>query len=191
MARLTAFIHLTLDGVMQAPGRPDEDPRGDFPYGGWSVPYQAMAPRESMAATGALLFGRRTYQDFYAVWPRRTDGNPFTEVLNNTPKYVASRTLHEPLPWSNSILLQGDLAEAVRKLKGELERDIVVLGSGDLMQTLMRHNLVDQYVLNIHPLVLGTGRRLFEDGGAHATLNLVSASPTPTGVIVTTYQPAE
>jgi dihydrofolate reductase len=144
------------------------------------------AAGESVATTGGLLFGRRTYEDFYKVWPNRTD-NPFTEVLNNTPKYVASRTLKEPLPWMNSILLKGDVTEAVSKLKTQLPKDLVVLGSGELIKTLIKHNLIDQYILLIHPLVLGTGRRLFEDGGLLTALQLVDTKTTSTGVVVATY----
>jgi dihydrofolate reductase len=155
------------------------------------MPYATMeAAEESMAYSGALLLGRRTYEDFYAVWPNRTD-NPFTAVLNNTQKYVASTTLSEPLPWSNSTLLKGDAAEAVASLKEEPGQDFVVLGSGELVQSLMRRNLVDEYVLLIHPLVLGSGRRLFTDGGTFAALRLVGTKTTTTGVVIATYQPAE
>src|SRR4029077_750879 len=157
MRRIIVFMSVTLDGVMQAPGRPDEDVRGGFAHGGWAIPYadptMGKVAAESMATTAALLFGRRTYEDFYAVWPNRKD-NPFTEVLNNTRKYVASTTLKEPLPWSNSTLLKGDAAEAVAALKAQVVKDIVVRGSGALLQSLMRHKLVDEYVLQIHPLVL-------------------------------------
>jgi len=187
MSKVVVFTNLTLDGVMQAPGRPDEDRRGGFEHGGWATPYATMeAAEESMANTGALLLGRRTYEDFYAVWPNRTD-NPFTAVLNNTQKYVASTTLKEPLSWSNSTLLKGDAAEAVARLKEEPGKDLVVLGSGELVQSLMRHNLVDAYVLLIHPLVLGSGRRLFTDGGAFAALRLVATKTTTTGVVIATY----
>src|SRR5437763_8184142 len=154
MSKVVVFMNLTLDGVMQAPARPDEDTRGSFEHGGWAMPYATMeAAEESKAYSGALLLGRRTYEDFYTVWPNRTD-NPFTEVLNNAQKYVASTTLEEPLPWSNSTLLKGDVAEAVAKLREEQGKDIIVLGSGELVQSLMRHDLVDKYVLLIHPLVL-------------------------------------
>jgi len=191
MSKAVVFMNLTLDGVMQAPGRPDEDRRGGFEHGGWAMPYATMeAAEESMAYTGALLLGRRTYEDFYAVWPNRTD-NPFTAVLNNTQKYVASTTLEEPLSWSNSTLLKGDAAEAVARLKEELGKDLVILGSGELVQSLMRRNLVDEYVLLIHPLVLGSGRRLFADGGAFAALRLVDTKTTTTGVVIATYQLAE
>src|SRR5947209_1675805 len=119
MSKVVVFMNLTLDGVMQAPGRPDEDRRGGFEHGGWATPYATMeAARASMANTNALLLGRRTYEDFYTVWPNRTD-NPFTAVLNNIQKCVASTTLSEPLPWSNSTLLKGDAAEAVARLKQE------------------------------------------------------------------------
>src|SRR5437667_7574903 len=191
MSKVVVFTNLTLDGVMQAPGRPDEDRRGGFEHGGWATPYATMeAAEESMANTGALLLGRRTYEDFYTVWPNRTD-NPFTPVLNNTQKYVASTTLSEPLPWSNSTLLKGDAAEAVARLKEDPGKDLVVLGSGELVQSLMRRNLVDEYVLLIHPLVLGSGRRLFADGGAFAALRLANTRPTTTGVVIATYQPTE
>ncbi len=191
MSKVVVFMNLTLDGVMQAPGRPDEDRRGEFEHGGWATPYATMeAAEESMAYTGALLLGRRTYEDFYAVWPNRTD-NPFTAVLNNTQKYVASTTLEEPLSWSNSTLLKGDAAEAVARLKEELGKDLVILGSGELVQSLMRRNLVDEYVLLIHPLILGSGRRLFADGGAFAALRLVGTKTTTTGVVIATYELAE
>jgi dihydrofolate reductase len=143
-----------------------------------------------MPNIGALLLGRRTYEDFYAVWPNRTD-NPFTEVLNNTQKYVASTTLKEPLPWRNSTLLKGEVPEAVATLKAQLGKDILVLGSGELVQTLRKHNLADEYVLLIHPLILGSGRRLFPDGSAFAALRLVDTKTTTTGVVIATYRPVE
>jgi len=187
MSKVVVFTNLTLDGVMQAPGRPDEDRRGGFEHGGWATPYAAMAQAgESMANTSALLLGRRTYEDFYTVWPNRTD-NPYTAVLNNMQKYVASTTLSEPLSWINSTLLKGDAAEAVARLKEEPGKDLLVMGSGELVQSLMRRNLVDSYVLLIHPLVLGSGRRLFTDGGAFAALRLVATSTTTTGVVIATY----
>lgn len=194
MSKVVVFMSVTLDGVMQAPGRPDEDLRGGFQYGGWAAPYSdpdlGRAAGESMATTGGLLFGRRTYEDFYRVWPNRTD-NPFTEVLNNTRKYVASRTLKEPLPWINSILLKDDVPQAVADLKTQLSKDLVILGSGELVQTLMRHKLVDLYMLLIHPLVLGSGQRLFRDGGPFARLRLTDAKTTSTGVWIATYEPVE
>src|SRR5260370_6707497 len=156
MSKVVVFTNLRLDGYVQAPGRLDEDRRGGFEHGGWATPYAAMAQAgNSMANTGALLLGRRTYEDFYAVWPNRTD-NPYTAVLNNTQKYVASTTLEEPLPWSNSTLLKGDAAEAVARLKEEPGKDFVVLGSGELVQSLIRRNLVDDDLLLIPPLGLGS-----------------------------------
>lgn len=194
MRRIVAFELLSLDGVMQAPGRPDEDPRGGFKHGGWAGPYadpvMGRMVGKSMATSGALLFGRRTYEDFYAVWPNRTD-NPYTEVLNNSQKYVASTTLKEPLPWSNSTLLKGDVPGALRKLKNQTGQDIVVLGSGELVNTLRQHNLVDEYLFLIHPLVLGSGRRLFADHSAYAALRLIDSTTTTTGVVIATYQPAQ
>jgi len=187
-------LSLTLDGVMQAPGRPDEDRRGGFEYGGWAVPYAdpvlARVAAQSMGATGSILLGRRTYQDFYSYWPHQTD-NPFTAVLDNAQKYVASKTLEEPLPWINSTLLKGDVPEAVAELRARSDKDVVVLGSGELVRTLMRHGLVDEYVLLIHPLVLGSGRRLFTDDGPPAAMHLVDSTTTTTGVVVGTYRPAE
>src|SRR5713101_294062 len=191
MSKIVAFTSLTLDGVMQGPGRPDEDRRAGFEHGGWAIPYadsvMGAASAESGKSSGALLFGRRTYEDFYDVWPKRTDDNPFTAVLNNTQKYVASTTLKEPLPWVNSTLLKGDAAEAVARLKVELGKDLLIMGSGELVQSLMRRTVIDEYVLLIHPLVLGSGRRLFTDGGAFAALRLVATSTTTTGVVIATY----
>jgi dihydrofolate reductase len=191
MTRIVAFTSVTLDGVMQAPGRPDEDTRGGFEHGGWAVPYsdEAMgkAAGDSMSTTGGLLFGRRTYEDFYRIWPSQKD-NPFTEVLNNSPKYVASRSLKAPLPWQNSILLEGDAIQAVAALRKEPGKDLVILGSGDLIRSLLPHGLVDRFILLIHPLVLGAGQRLFDDGDALAKLNLVETTTTPKGVVVATYE---
>ena len=192
MSNVVVLMHLTLDGVMQAPGRPDEDLRGGFAHGGWARP-RGDSVREAfggIAEGGALLFGRRTYEDFFAVWPNQTD-NPFTTALNNTQKYVASTTLREPLPWSNSTLLKGDAAEAVASLKQQLGKDLLIMGSGELIQSLMPHNLVDEYVLLIHPLVLGTGRRLFPEGSPTTELRLADAKTTASGVVVATYKAAE
>jgi dihydrofolate reductase len=193
MRKVVVFMNLTLDGVMQAPGRPDEDRRGGFEHGGWAITYadpvMGKVAGESMATTGGILLGRRTYEDFYSVWPNRKDNNPFTEVLNKTQKFVASTTLHEPLPWINSTLLEGDAAEAVARLKEQPGKDIVVLGSGELVQSLMRRHLIDEYVLQIHPLILGSGRRLFNDGGSRDALRLVDTKTTSTGVVIATYQP--
>jgi dihydrofolate reductase len=193
MPRIIAFIHLTLDGVMQAPARPDEDTRGGFRRGGWANgyddPIMARAVGESMGTTGAILLGRRTYEDFYQVWPKRTD-NPFTPVLNNTLKYVASRTLTEPLPWMNSKLLPGNAEESVAALREQPGKDVVILGSGLLVQSLLRCKLVDELMLMIHPIMLGSGRRLFAEDGTFATLKLEQATPTTKGVVITRYRPA-
>jgi dihydrofolate reductase len=191
MSNVVVIVNLTLDGVMQAPGRPDEDTRGGFAHGGWAVPYGAMGSQmaERGVATGALLFGRRTYEDFAGFWPHQKD-NPFTPVLDNMTKYVASRTLTEPLPWKNSTLLEGDAADAVAELKQQAGKDLVILGSGELVTSLMHRNLVDEYVLLIHPLVLGSGRRLFPEGTAPADLRLTASTTTASGVVIATYHPA-
>jgi dihydrofolate reductase len=193
MSRVVVINHVTLDGVMQAPGRPDEDLRGGFEHGGWATSrmdaVMGKVMGEGMAQGGALLFGRRTYEDLHAFWPSQKD-NPFTEVLNKVRKYVASTTLREPLPWSNSTLLKGDAAEAVARLKDQPGKDIGILGSGQLVQSLMPRKLIDEYVLMIHPLVLGSGRRLFSDGGPFAALKLVDTKTTTTGVVIATYRNA-
>ena len=190
MCKIVVIESLSLDGVMQAPGRPDEDLRGGFQYGGWAVPYRdavlGSVMAEGMAEAGPLLFGRRTYEDFFRVWPGRKD-NPYTEVLNNSLKYVASRSLAEPLPWSNSRLLKGEAAQEVARLREQPGKDVVVLGSGELVGSLMRHDLVDEYVLLIHPLLLGSGRRLFPDDGTFATLRLAETKTTTTGVVIASY----
>jgi dihydrofolate reductase len=192
MGRIVVVNHLTLDGVMQAPGRADEDTRDGFRHGGWAAPYadpvMAQTMGEGMARPSALLFGRRTYEDFYSVWPNRTD-NPFTPVLNASIKYVASRTLKAPLPWANSVLLEGDVAEAVAHLKAR-EEDLVILGSGELIRTLLPAGLIDELLLTIHPLVMGQGRRLFPEKGPYLPFRLVESKPTTTGVLIARYQPA-
>ncbi len=192
MGKIVVINHVTFDGVMQAPAGADEDPRDGFKHGGWAVPYgdavMAEVMGKGMAGEGSLLFGRRTYEQFYEVWPGRTDGNPFTEVLNSRQKYVASRTLTEPLPWVNSTLLGGDAADAVAALKTEHDHDLGIFGSGVLVQSLLRRELIDEFLLTIHPLVLGSGRRLFPDGGAFARLELIDVTPTSTGVLIATYR---
>jgi dihydrofolate reductase len=192
MRKVTVTNNLSLDGVMQAPGRPDEDTRGGFQRGGWALPYNdevmGRVMGEGMAQTGALLLGRRTYQDFAGYWPHQKD-NPFTEVLDKVQKYVASTTLTEPLPWRNSTLLEGDAADAVARLKEQPGPDIAILGSGELIQSLRARHLIDGYVLIIHPLILGSGRRLFPDG-APAALRLTNSVTTTTGVVIAMYQAA-
>lgn len=193
MGKIVVTNNLTLDGVMQAPGRPDEDTRDDFEHGGWAVPYfdevMGKVMGEAMANGGPLLLGRRTYEDFYSFWPNQTD-NPFTEVLNKTRKYVVSGTLREPLPWENSTLLDGDVVAAVQRLKAQSDEDMTVLGSGQLVYALIRNNLVDVYRLSIHPLVLGAGRRMFPDDTV-VDLRLTNSVTTTTGVVIATYQPSE
>ena len=195
MSRVVVFESVTLDGVMQAPGRADEDRRGGFQHGGWATPYAdealGAAAGERMAQGGALLLGRRTYEDFYSFWPNQPEDNPFTQVLNNFQKYVASTTLREPLPWVNSTLLEGDTAGAVASLKGQPGPDLVVLGSGVLVQALREADLVDEYVLLLHPLILGSGRRLFPEAGPSQTLRLIDSTTTGTGVTIGTYRPGE
>jgi dihydrofolate reductase len=189
MRNVRVYNLVTLDGVIQAP-----HPNEEFEHAGWAVPYQDEVMLENatrgMGGEGALLLGRRTYESMAAAWPNAPKDNPFTEVMNSYKKYVASRTLSEPLEWNNSELLRGDAAEAVGALKEQDGPNLVVLGSGDLIQALMRAELVDELVLPVHPLVLGTGQRLFADPGTFAKLRLVDAKPTTTGVIVTRYQPA-
>jgi dihydrofolate reductase len=191
MGKLTAFTFVTLDGVMQGPASPEEDPRDGFEQGGWQQQYfdevLGGIATEGMAEENALLFGRRTYEDFYGYWPTAPQPNLFTDFLNRADKYVASSTLKEPLPWENCTLLKGDAGEAVAELKARVDKDIAIMGSGDLIHTLRRHDLIDEYTVLIHPLVLGSGRRLFEHGVPPAKLQLVDTKTSTTGVIVAHY----
>ena len=191
MRKISATLNISMDGVIQGPGRPDEDTRGGFDRGGWALPYndEVMAQRmsEGMASSGTMLFGRRTYEDFYGYWPRQTD-NPFTPYLNKATKYVVSSTLSEPLPWQNSILLPGDPAASVAGLKSQPGPDLGIVGSAQLVRSLLAANLVDRYVLLIHPLVLGQGRRLFDERGPGVDFDLVDSVTTSKGVIIATYQ---
>jgi dihydrofolate reductase len=195
MSRIRVVNHLTLDGVMQAPASPDEDTRDGFAHGGWAIAGQDQVMGrilgEGMAkGPGRLLFGRRTYEHMYGYWPHQK-GNPISEVLNNAQKYVASRTLSDPLPWENSILLRGGAADAVAQIKAEGGKDIVVLGSGDLLQSLMARGLVDEYLLMIHPLVLGSGHRLFRNASSQQALTLTDSVITTKGVVMATYRPED
>ena len=188
MRRVVVCTNLSLDGVMQSPARPDEDPRNGFQRGGWAAPYAAMGHAGHVfAAADSLLFGRRTYEDFYNVWPKRPD-SPFTPWLNAAQKYVVSRTLREPLPWVNSSLL-GEAAAGIRALKQQSGKDILIMGSGELVRSLMGAQVIDEFVLLIHPLVLGAGTRLFADAGPFVKLALVSSTTTPNGVVIATYHP--
>jgi dihydrofolate reductase len=195
MSKVVANTNVTLDGVMQAPAGRDEDPRGGFEHGGWATPYfdQVMAEQagQGIAQGGAFLFGRRTYEHFASVWPHQPDEDMFANVLNGRTKYVASRTLEEPLAWEHSTLLQGDAADAVAELKQQEDKELVILGSGELIRSLMPRGLIDEYRLLIHPLVLGSGRRLFTEDGTFATLRLVDTTTTTTGVVIATYVPGE
>jgi dihydrofolate reductase len=194
MSRLRVVNNVTLDGVMQSPGHPDEDRRGGFEHGGWAAPYfdDVMLRRMStgMDKGGSLLFGRRTYEKMEAGWRDGPEDSPFTAVMNERQKYVASRTLAGPLDWQNSTLLEGDAAEAVAALKQQSGGDTVILGSGELVRSLMPHELIDEIVLSIHPLVLGSGLRLFADAGPFRAFTLVDSVTTTTGVIIATYETA-
>ncbi len=197
MGRIVVMNHLTLDGVMQGPGRLDEDTRGGFTQGGWAQRSTAAgdaagkAMGERMTAGGGFagwLFGRWTYEDLMASWNRQ--GGPFKESLNDAPKYVASNTLREPMPWPNSTLLRGHISEAVHALKDQTNGVLAIMGSGELIASLMATDLIDEYLLMIHPLVLGTGRRLFRDG-AGVRLRLTNCTTTRDGLVIATYEPAK
>ena len=194
MGTIEVVNHISLDGVTQGPGRADEDTRGGFEHGGWGTAYaDEVMGRTLMAGaeqTAGLLLGRRTYQDFFDYWPHQTD-NPYTEVLNQARKYVASRTLSEPLPWQNSIVLRGDLGSALGSLKAEVDGTLVVLGSGELVRSLTALRLVDRFVIVINPLLLGQGRRLFAESGPRHNLRLVDSVVTTTGAIIATYAVGE
>ena len=190
--RLTATTFLTLDGVMQAPGGPEEDRSGGFEHGGWSFPYAdedfGRLVTGWFAQADAFLLGRRTYEIFAAFWPLVADAaDPVASPLNALPKYVASRTL-EAATWQNTTLLEGDVAEEVAKLKEQPGRELQVHGSGDLLQTLMAHDLVDEHRLFVYPVVVGSGRRLFREGAPPRSLKLVETTTTSTGVVVATYR---
>jgi dihydrofolate reductase len=190
---VSVISSVTLDGVVQAPARPDEDTRDGFRYGGWAVPYseETAAAFGDVIATatttgGGFLLGRRTYLDFVEAWPKGRPDHQYTAVLTATPKYVASTTLTEPLPWENSILLNHPVQQ-VADLKREM--NLVIMGSGALVCSLSRARLIDEFVLPIAPLVLGEGRRLFPAGFPHTRLTLTNTRTTADGVIVATYRP--
>jgi dihydrofolate reductase len=191
MGKVIVMNSITLDGVMQGPGRPDEDPRGGFQHGGWAVPYadEAMVAKmgERMGGERAWLFGRHTYEQLLTSWNAR--GGPFKDALNSTLKYVASSNPSASLEWPNSILLHGDVPTAVAELKRSSGANLVIMGSGVLIGSLMAADLIDEYLLMIAPLVLGTGRRLF-DGGVRAGLRLIDSSTTSKGVLIAVYEPA-
>jgi dihydrofolate reductase len=193
MGKLQVGTFVTLDGVMQAPGGPDEDRDGGFEHGGWSFHYwdDAMGERitESTLRADALLLGRRTYEIFASHWPNVGDEDPVAAKLNSVPKYVASRTLDE-VTWRNSKLLEGDVVDAVARLKKEVDGEIQVTGSATLLQTLIGADLVDGYELWVFPLVLGGGKRLFGDGTVPASFELVDSQMSSTGVAIHAYKRA-
>lgn len=188
MGKVIVMNGVTLDGVMQGPGRPDEDTRGGFEHGGWGVPYgdEATVAKmgERMGEDRAFLFGRRTYEDLLATWNAR--GGPFKDALNDAHKYVASRNPEARLEWPNSTLLHGDVPAAVSELKESASTNLVIMGSGVLIGSLMAADVIDEYLVMIAPLVLGTGRRLFA-GGTYASLRLVESTTTSKGVVIATY----
>lgn len=191
LRKLVVISFLTLDGVMQAPGGEDEDGEGGFRHGGWQRPFfgdgDGVIP-ETISKAGALLLGRKTYDIFAGYWP--TVGREvewFGGFMNQVTKYVASTTLQQA-EWENSMLLEGDAAEAVARIKREPGGDIFVFGSGDFCQTLMREHLVDEYLLMIHPLTLGSGKRLFREGGPTRDLELVKSTTTRKGVLLLSYR---
>jgi dihydrofolate reductase len=191
MAKVIVIEHLTLDGVMQAPAKPDEDTRDGFDYGGWAMansdPAMQQVMGARMGASWSLLAGRVTYENFAKVWPNAPQPNPFTEILNRVEKFVVSSTLREPLPWQNSFLLRGEGAAAVADLKQRHDKTLIIFGSGVLVHTLMLKDLIDEYVLQIHPLVLGKGHRFFDEAPA-TKLDLIDSVTTSTGVVIATYQ---
>lgn len=190
MGKVVVMNSVTLDGVMQGPGRPDEDTRDGFAHGGWAVPYgdDAMVAKmgERMGQDRAFLFGRHTYEQLLTSWNDR--GGPFKDALNDTHKYVASSNPEAKLEWPNSTLLHGDIPAAVAELKEKAPTNLVIMGSGVLIASLMAADVIDEYLVMIAPLVLGTGRRLFPEG-VQATLRLTENVATSTGMLLVTYEP--
>jgi dihydrofolate reductase len=196
MRKLIVNEWMSLDGVVQAPGAPDEDTSGSFKHGGWHMRYfddlSQQKVLEGFAETGGMLLGRRTYEIFAAYWPNAPEEEQvIAEPMNTLPKYVASTTLEDPLEWQNSRVLQGDLTDAVNALKQEEGKDLHVIGSTKLVQSLIANDLVDELRLMIDPVVLGGGKRIFPEDGALKSLRLVESQPTTTGAILATYAPDE
>jgi dihydrofolate reductase len=195
MPRIVVSEFLTLDGVMQAPGDPNEDRSGGFDHGGWQLAYFddtfGSTMMDAFAATGGMLLGRVTYENFAAFWPKQPADDPLAATMNGLQKYVVSTTLAEPLAWQNSTLIQADVPAEVAKLREGSGKEIQVIGSGELVQMLIEHDLVDAYRLMVHPLVLGKGKRLFRDDTTPTKLRLVDSKATTTGVLILTYEPAE
>jgi dihydrofolate reductase len=192
MGELVVNMFTSLDGVLQAPGGPDEDREEGYKYGGWQAPYfdedSGKAIGDHMAGMEALLLGRKTYEIFAGYWPNQGAENPIAAKMNETPKYVASRTL-ETVGWANSELLQGDVAEAVARVKGQFGR-VDVIGSGNLVQTLLRNDLVDRLNLWVYPVLLGSGKRLFAEGTVPTALRLVESASFPKGAVLLAYERA-
>ncbi|MBC6463554.1 dihydrofolate reductase family protein [Actinomadura sp. HBU206391] len=190
MRKLMVTTFVSLDGVMQAPGGGDEDRDGGFEHGGWAVPHIDQGILQRMAAltgrAGALLLGRKTYDVFAATWPLAGADDPIGARMNGLRKYVASRTL-DTVSWQNSTLLSGDVAEAVGRLKQGEGGEIQVHGSGEMVQTLVRHELVDEFQLLVFPVLIGSGKRLFADGTVPSGLELLDTTTSSTGVLVSTY----
>lgn len=193
MGSIVAIEHISLDGVYQAPARADEDTRGGFTQGGWTAagndPAMQAAIGARMSRGWALLTGRVTYEDLRGAWQTPRQPNPFSDALNGVTKYVASTTLTEPLAWENSVLLRGDVGDAVARLKHASAETLVIFGSGVLVRSLMSRALVDELLLMIHPVILGDGMRLFDSEAARAALELSESSTTGTGVIIASYRP--
>jgi dihydrofolate reductase len=192
MGKVVVMNGITLDGVMQAPGRPDEDTRDGFTHGGWGIPYSDQAAvakmGERMGEDRVFLFGRRTYEQLLTSWNAR--GGPFKHALNDTPKFVASSNPAASLEWPNSMLLNGDVPASVAELRESSAANLVIMGSGVLIASLMAADLIDEYLLMIAPLVLGTGRRLFPEG-VRAPLRLAECVATSTGALLATYEREE
>ena len=190
MTKISVFQSVTLDGVMQGPGRPDEDTRGGFNHGGWTNGYQDSVSMEfaaeGMAAGGSLLFGHRTYKDLLGFWTTTPEPNPFTSVLLNSQKYVVSRSSDTVLDYPNSTLLAGEAAQTVAALHEDDDGDLTILGSGELVRTLQADGLIDEYILQIHPILLGSGTRLFDES-QRVDLILERSITTTTGVIIAQY----
>jgi dihydrofolate reductase len=193
LRELIVLSFITLDGIMQAPGGPEADPTGGFKYGGWTVGYWddflGGVMGEQMAKPFDLLLGRKTYEIFAAYWPYAKSDDPTAEKLNRAKKYVTSKTLRK-LDWSNSMLVEGDTVQEIIKLKEQKGPELQVHGSGNLIQTLLKHDLIDEFRLKIFPITLGTGKRLFGEGTIPAGLKLVDSRTSTTGVIVATYKRA-
>jgi len=194
MRKLIASTMVSLDGVMQAPGGPEEDPTAGFTLGGWSFPYWDDAPDRDMRGLDGkdreLVLGRRTYEIFEAYWPYQAADNPIAKTLNAAKKHVASRTLKKPLQWNNSTLLPGDVVAAVAALKAEAGLDLQIIGSGNLIQTLHAASLIDEYNVWSFPIVLGRGKRLFEAGAKPGALRLAASQTSATGVVMSKYEAA-